>query len=30
MQELSATITRQYTDAVAVFDALAQATLEAA
>jgi hypothetical protein len=30
MQELSATITRQYIDAVAVFDALAEATLEAA
>ena len=30
MQELSPTITRQYIDAVAVFDALAEATLEAA
>ena len=30
MQELSATITRQYIDAVAVFDALEEATLEAA
>ena len=30
MQELSSTITRQYIDAIAVFDALAEATLEAA
>ena len=30
MQELSPTITRQIIDAVAVFDALAEATLEAA
>ena len=30
MQELGPTITRQYIDAVAVFDALAEATAEAA
>ena len=30
MQELSSAITRQYIDAVAVFDALAEATFEAA
>ena len=30
MQELSSTITRQYIDAIAVFNALAEATLEAA